>query len=141
MSKKQYKIIFISSFIFLVVFFIFFNVIQNPIIISGNSNIVSNSEIQTKNITATLIVGDLNLDLRFSAGMSLYEILTEMKTRGEIEFKGRNYPGLGFFVSDIGSLHSGMGKNLMYYINNQEAEVGISAYKPQAGDIISWKIK
>ncbi len=56
-------------------------------------------------------------------------------------FSGKEYPALGFFVSDIGDLHSGDGDYLIYYINGKEASVGVSSYELRDGDTIEWKLE
>ena len=89
--------------------------------------------------SATLSAG--NVKIKISAGTSLYDALTEVRKENKIEFSGRDYPGLGFFVTDIGTLHAGDGKYLFYYINGKEASVGVSSYKLKDGDIIEWKLK
>ena len=74
-------------------------------------------------------------------GSSLYDALVLAQQNKQIIFSGTSYPSLGFFVTDIGVLHSGNGKNLLYYINGKEAQVGISSYQPKDGDTISWKLE
>lgn len=74
-------------------------------------------------------------------GGSLLSILTVAKERGEITFSGQEYSGLGFFVTQLGSLKEGNGKHLMYYINGKEASVGVSIYVPKTGDLVVWKLK
>src|SRR5665811_104022 len=141
MFKKQYKIIFFISFIFLVTFFVFFNIYKDIIPTQTISKIVNEVETQIENISITITVDNTILSLDFNEGTSLYEVLIEAKAKGKINFQGRKYSGLGFFVSDIGSLHQGAGKNLMYYINGEEATVGVSSYMPKDSDIISWELE
>lgn len=74
-------------------------------------------------------------------GGSLLSILTSAKERGEITFSGKEYSGLGFFVTELGSLKEGDGKHLMYYINGKEASVGVSLYIPKVGDVVTWELK
>lgn len=74
-------------------------------------------------------------------GGSLLSILTAAKDRGEITFSGKEYSGLGFFVTQLGSLKEGNGKHLMYYINGKEASVGVSIYVPKTGDLVVWELK
>jgi hypothetical protein len=90
---------------------------------------------------ATVSVGNTTIYLSFTPNTVFYDALLREKNAGKITFSGRNYPGLGFFVTDIGTLHSGDGKNLLYYINGKEATVGVSLYKLKDGDIIEWKLK
>ncbi len=91
-------------------------------------------------ISIGMTAGDEAFLLTGKAGASLYDLLLEKK-REVLEFSGKNYPGLGFFVTDIGSLHEGGGKHLFYYINNVEASVGVSLYVPKNGDTILWKLR
>lgn len=79
--------------------------------------------------------------VKFTPNTTLYDALVQAKNTGAITFFGKNYPGLGFFVTDIGTLHSGNGKNLIYYINGKEATVGVSSYRLKDGDIIKWKLE
>jgi len=79
--------------------------------------------------------------VEFTSNTILYDALVREKNEGRINFSGKNYPGLGFFVTDIGSLHAGMGKNLIYYINGKEATVGVSSYTLKDGDVIEWKLE
>jgi hypothetical protein len=86
----------------------------------------------------TLRIGNETSTLNAS-GSTLYEILNDKENK--IVMTGKMYPGLGFFITDIGSLHSGNGKNVMYDINGREASMGVSTYVPQKGDIIEFKLK
>ena len=85
--------------------------------------------------------GTVHFPLTFHAGETLYEAMIEAKNVGTLSFSGKEYPGLGFFVTSIGSLTEGNGKNLMYFINGKEASVGISTYVPKNGDTIIWKLQ
>ncbi len=91
--------------------------------------------------SASISAGNIKLNLQFAPNTLFYDTLVQAKNAGKITFSGKNYPGLGFFVTDIGSLHSGNGKNLLYYINGKEAQVGVSSYTLNSGDTIEWKLK
>jgi hypothetical protein len=90
--------------------------------------------------TFRLAAGSTVLSLQVTGG-PLLTILTSAKERGEIAFSGKEYPGLGFFVTEFGSLKEGDGKHLMYFINGKEASVGVSLYIPKAGDSVVWELK
>ena len=49
--------------------------------------------------------------------------MSTLMSEGKINFEGKNYPGLGFFVTKINSLTNGEGKNLMYDINGVEGKL------------------
>ena len=90
--------------------------------------------------TFHLVAGTTDSSISVSGG-SLLSILTVAKERGEITLFGKEYFGLGFFVTELGSLKEGDGKHLMYYINGKEASVGVSTYVPKAGDLVVWELK
>lgn len=92
-------------------------------------------------ISSTLIIDKTTLNLTSAPGTSLYDILLKEKENNSLSFSGKEYPGMGFFTTDIGTLHSTKDHYLMYYVNGKEAEVGISFYFPQNGDVIEWKLK
>ena len=109
-------------------------------------NSVTEKKENTKNIpvntqSATILIGDTTNHLSFAPNTVFYDALMQAKNADKIEFSGRNYLGLGFFVTDIGTLHSGNGKSLIYYINGKEATVGVSSYILKNGDIIEWKLE
>lgn len=90
--------------------------------------------------TFRLTAGTAQLSLPITGG-SLLSILTDAQKRGEIAFSGKEYSGLGFFVTQIGSFKQEDGKYLMYSINGKEASVGVSLYVPKNGDAIVWELK
>lgn len=94
-----------------------------------------------KNNSVTVSIGKETLNLSIPSNTIFYDALLQAKNAGKIQFSGKNYTGLGFFITDIGSLHSGNGKNLLYYINGKEATVGVSSYTLKNGDIIEWKLE
>lgn len=89
----------------------------------------------------TLITGDTYSDITFSKGENLYAAIMNFHKKTQFVFEGETYPGLGFLVTDIGSLHQKSGTYLFYFINSKEASVGVSAYVPNTGDVIEWKLK
>lgn len=93
----------------------------------------------TENIT--IILGEETINLSVPPNTLFYDALVQAKNQEQITFDGKNYPGLGFFITDIGTLHAGSGKNLLYYINGKEAIVGVSSYMLKDGDIIEWKLE
>ena len=82
-----------------------------------------------------------NETIHFEPNQIFYDALIKQKNAGKITLSGKNYPGLGFFVTNIGPLHSGGGKNLLYYINGKEATVGVSSYTLKDNDVIEWKLE
>ena len=88
----------------------------------------------------SVLIGDDSFDINFIPDQSLYEIISA-PSDNVLSIAGKNYSGLGFYVTNIGNLYSGNGKNLMYSINGKEASVGVSSYIPKDGDVIVWELK
>lgn len=88
----------------------------------------------------TLKINNININLPIQQGQTFYDILISAQKNGQINFTGKDYSGMGFFISSIGDLHEGDGKYLVYSINGNEASVGISSYVPKLGDIVEWKL-
>jgi hypothetical protein len=105
--------------------------------------VVDTTPVHTEDISkkATLTFADQTIEFSISNNTTVYDAMNSLVSEGKISFEGREYPSLGYFVTSIGSLESGNGKNLMYYINGKEASLGVSSYVVQEGDIIEWKLK
>src|SRR5690606_13774726 len=52
---------------------------------------------------ATVVIDKETLILKFYPNTSLYEALIQAMNQDKLTLKGRNYSGLGFFVTDIGT--------------------------------------
>jgi Domain of unknown function (DUF4430) len=103
------------------------------------------SQVQVKKPIAsshvTVTIPGESRRILLAPSQALYDALIVSKRDGTLSFSGIEYPGLGFFVTDIGTLHQGRGKYLIYYVNGVEASTGVSAYVPHDGDVIEWKLK
>jgi hypothetical protein len=99
------------------------------------------SSINQETQSTTVLIDKTTINLQSTPNTTFYDALMQAKNAGKITFSGKNYAGLGFFVTDIGSLHSGNGKDLLYYVNGKEAQVGVSSYVLKNGDIIEWKLE
>jgi len=89
---------------------------------------------------AVMIIGGVKLETEIKIGDSAYDLMENLKSENKINFFGRNYPGLGFFVEEInGVKNNPSGENWIYYVNGEPAPVGISNYILKNNDIIEWK--
>ena len=43
------------------------------------------------------------------------------------------------FIDELNGTKNSEDKNWIYYVNNKKANIGISNYKINQGDIVSWK--
>ncbi|MBI2459208.1 MAG: DUF4430 domain-containing protein [Parcubacteria group bacterium] len=91
-------------------------------------------------IKAIMLINGFKYEAAVKPGSSVYDLMNELKIDNKINFSGRDYSGLGFFVEEInGVKNNPSGENWVYYINGQPAPVGISNYKLKNNDIIEWK--
>lgn len=70
---------------------------------------------------------------------NVYDFMSQLRRNGKINFKEKNYIGMGKFISTINGIRGNGEKNWIYYVNGKEAKIGVSNYKVNAGDIVSWK--
>ena len=98
------------------------------------------NQIPVPALSITMVITGVGTGIPLIENAPLYDSLVAAQKSGLITFTGREYSGLGFFVTDIGTLHGGDGKNLLYYINGKEASVGVSTYIPKNGDVVEWRL-
>ncbi len=91
--------------------------------------------------TVLLTAGGLSIGLAPLENKTLYTLLIEANEQKKMNVQMKEYPGLGFYVTSIGTLTETNGKHLIYYVNGKDATVGISAYVPKVGDTIDWKLE
>jgi hypothetical protein len=108
-----------------------------------NNNIAVSQEENTpeNRISAALFVGDKKYETSVSGNSSVYDLMEKLQKETDFRFSGKNYPEFGFFVEEINGVKNNP-RNFqywIYYINGQEANMGISAMKLKQGDIIVWK--
>jgi len=91
-------------------------------------------------INAVMIISGLKHETEVKPGSSVYEMMNLLKNENKIDFSGKNYSGLGFFVEEINGLKNNpLGENWVYYVNGQPAPVGVSNYSIKNNDLIEWK--
>ena len=95
----------------------------------------------SQRIETTLAVQEKTYLVSLPEGSSAYDLMVRAQETSDFQFKGREFPGLGFFIQAINGLEQSprLGKYWIYYINGKKAEVGISAYTVNTHDIILWK--
>jgi hypothetical protein len=65
--------------------------------------------------------------------------MIQLRDEGQIYFKEKNYSGMGEFIEEINNQKNNGEKNWIYYVNDKKANIGISNYKINPGDVVSWK--
>lgn len=128
-------------------FFILFIVTAGVLVLDGigqsedrTYDAVLSSKIEQDNlIPVSLVVGEERYEAQVTPGSSVYDVMKHAEAQG-LEFKGRSFSGMGFFVEEIqGKAQSNRaGMYWLYSINGKKAEVGVSNYIIQPNDVISW---
>ena len=137
MTKHNKKL-----YIKILIFLCFFVFLTTTIFLKYKTEkIIAPASVNKNTETVTILAGETMTQLLVAPNTFFYNALVQAKNQEQILFDGKNYPGLGFFVTNIGTLHSGNRKNLLYYINGKKATVGVSSYKLKDGDIIDWKLE
>ena len=86
----------------------------------------------------TLLVNDTKYETEITKEISVYDFMIQLQNEGKITFKDKTYTGMGKFIEEINGIKNG-NKNWIYYVNNKKAEIGVSNYKINPGDVVSWK--
>jgi len=89
-------------------------------------------------INTTLLVNDTKYETQIAKTISVYDFMTQLQNEGKITFQDTTYTGMGKFIEEINGVKNG-NKNWIYYVNGEKAEIGISNYEINPGDVVSWK--
>jgi hypothetical protein len=94
-----------------------------------------------KNVKVSLKVLNKTYDVNIKEGSTVYDAMNiaQSLVENNFSFKSKEYPSLGIFVGEINGKKGGEGGYWIYSVNGEEANVGVSNYKVNNGDIISWK--
>jgi len=106
--------------------------------INNNTQVKQNSP-DPNSKTITLLINEEKYTTNISDEINVYDIMNKLKTEGKIDFKEKNYSGMGKFIEEINGVKGNGEKYWIYYVNNKKANIGVSNYKINVGDIISWK--
>lgn len=91
-------------------------------------------------IKVEMMINGVKYEATVKPGDSAYDLMNELKNENKIDFQGKNYSGLGFFVEEINGIKNNpAGENWIYYVNGQPAQVGVSYYLIKENDVIEWK--
>lgn len=147
--KKQ-----ISIITLILVFFVLIFLFKDKIFIKQNTpkidkyttnfsppvdlkQIAFSNEIATKK--TTLKIEDYVYEIEINSETTVYEFMKKLKNERKIDFNEVNYIGMGKFIDEINKQKNSADKYWIYYVNNKKANIGISNYKINPGDIVSWK--
>lgn len=83
--------------------------------------------------------GEVTFEYKNIKQITVYDFMQKLQKEGEITFKDKTYAGMGKFIEEINGIKNNGEKNWIYYVNNVKANIGVSNYKINKGDIVSWK--
>ncbi|MEI8270551.1 MAG: DUF4430 domain-containing protein [bacterium] len=86
----------------------------------------------------TLEINHIKYQSEIVEETTVADFMEKLKSEGKIDFQEKNYIGMGKFIESINGIKNGE-KNWIYYVNGKKANIGISNYKINQRDIVSWK--
>jgi len=98
-----------------------------------------NSAIESPSETAILLINNAKYESSIQSQTTVYDFMKKLEDEGKINFTEKNYIGMGKFIESINGVEGNQDKSWIYYVNDKEAQVGVSNYKIKPGDIVSWK--
>lgn len=138
-NKKSTLIIVISLCILIGVFYL----VKPPIGVKPLSAQKAPKALSVKNVKVSLNVLDKKYEVEMKEGSSVFEVMQKIQEESMgnnlFSFKYKEHTGLGIFINEINGKKGGEGGYWIYYVNGEEANVGVSNYKINNGDIISWE--
>lgn len=112
---------------------------NQPVIALTPTNTISEQKPET--IPITIAIEDTTFQIQVKPNATVYEAMLALQQENKITFSVKNFSSLGYFVEEINGKKNSprTGFYWTYYINNQEAKLGISNYIIRSNDIIVWK--
>jgi hypothetical protein len=142
MTKKQKTKKLILIIFLLLVCIVLIHIYKNPKEQVSTSAPLLNSQTPTinNNNPIKIIPEKNNLEFIYkgSTEITVYDYMLQLENEGKMNFETKTYSGMGEFVETINDIKNAE-KNWIYYVNGQKATVGVSNYKINYGDIVSWK--
>ncbi|MFA5937093.1 MAG: DUF4430 domain-containing protein [Candidatus Paceibacterota bacterium] len=138
MDKNSKKIIWLGFIILFFVFLIFVLVKNTEQNISSISPPLSAPTQIEKTGQAFLEIDEKKLETLITKEENIYDFMVKLKKERKIDFKEKNYYGMGMLIEEINGVKNG-DKNWIYYVNGKKATIGVSNYQIKPGDVVSWK--
>lgn len=93
----------------------------------------------TQNIVPSTKITELSFTDTDKGVTSAYDFMSKLRNERKINFTEKTYTGMGKFIDSINGINGNGAESWIYYVNGIEAQVGVSNYKINKGDVISWK--
>ncbi len=89
--------------------------------------------------TASIKINNQSYPIALTEALTGLEAMQSLAAAGTLQFTGRDYPGLGFFVDSIDGIANEGGMYWVFYVNAKSATTGIASVGLSPGDTIEWK--
>lgn len=91
-------------------------------------------------IKVSLIIGDASYEASVPIASSALDVMQKVSEEQDFSFSGQD-SDFGFFVDEIDGVASSTSTNeyWTFYVNDEMAQVGVSQFEVQNGDVIEWK--
>jgi len=140
MNKNNKKIISITILVFLIIFGVLFFLAHKTNKENLHSSNLPPTKVEEQGANqATLNINGVIYEGEITEKTSVYDFMSELQTTGKINFTEKNYIGMGEFINGINGIKNNNSQSWIYYVNGKEAQVGVSNYKINGGDVVSWK--
>lgn len=103
------------------------------------TNLLAQSEENAQTREAILEINGNLYRAPIAENTSVYDFMNKLRNDGKINFKDKTYIGLGKFIEEINGIRGNGSEFWIYYVNGKKAQVGVSNYKINPGDVVSWK--
>ena len=136
-KEKTKKLIFIIFLLIICLVLIYIYKIppkQNTL----NRQYLLNTKQVFPDINTILEINETKYETEIAKNETVYDLMNKLKTEGKINFKEKTYSGMGKFIEEINGIKNGE-KYWIYYVNGEKATIGVSNYKINEGDIVSWR--
>ncbi len=91
--------------------------------------------------TATLEINGKTYHALITTNTSVYDFMDSLRKDRKISFTDKTYIGMGKFIEAIDGIQSDGDRYWIYYVNGKKALIGVSNYKINPGDVVSWKFE
>ncbi len=91
----------------------------------------------------TVHIQEETYEYPFEENRSVYNLMIILQSEQNLSFEAKDYGEMGFLIEEINGISNGAEEDSywIYYVNDKQANVGISQYILEPDDAITWKYK
>ncbi len=90
-------------------------------------------------IDTTLEINSIKYIGKINQKTSVYDFMKKLMEEKEVTFTEKNYSGIGKFIISLNGVSGDKDHAWIYYVNGNEASLGVSTQIINPGDVVSWK--